>query len=257
MHHVSRIDWSFVGRSTGPSQPPVPDRFRPGSTTDRRTRPGRRPHRDRRRRNPSRRLARTARPFVRGGAVRPRGRAPARPGRAGAPPPDADYALIPTGTRHSLGNAGRAPSGSCRSTRHSGSTRRTRAARHLLRAGPGPGHRWTPPRPSGPRSATRPFAWSDTTTARRPSSRRFASPTGPRTAPRPAWTRPPGLQRDLGEDARRSGASARTWSRCSPSTTRSAVPPRPTTIRSRRPTSSSPARSSAELDGQHYTLRAG
>ena len=100
-----------------------------------------------------------------------------------------DFALIPTGLRHALGeHRRRSRSASCRSTRPQRLDPVGAAARHVLRAGAGPRRGWTPTR-RGRRSATRPSGWSATTTGRRPQLEALA---GRRPGARPragrAWT---------------------------------------------------------------------
>ncbi len=83
-----------------------------------------------------------------------------------------DYALMPTGYRHALGNSStRRRSGCCRWHRRSG-CRRTPGGRTPSSSRPRTWPRWTRPRNGRP-SATRPSGWSATTTGPAPSSRRL------------------------------------------------------------------------------------
>ena len=83
-----------------------------------------------------------------------------------------DFALIPTGPRHALGNAGGEP---VRLLSLNTPQRSTQAppTRHVLRAGRTTSPRWRPRRPAR-RSATRRSASSATTRARRPGWKRCA-----------------------------------------------------------------------------------
>ena len=137
MHHVGHIDWSFADHPVARQR----DLVRAGPAAHRRAGAGRRPHGPRRRRAPARRLARAARPQLRGGALRPRGRAAARARPAASTGSSAgDYALMPTGVRHALGNSTRtAPVRLLVARRRRSGWRRTPDRQgHVLRARPGP-----------------------------------------------------------------------------------------------------------------------
>ena len=240
MHHVGRVDWSFVDRPTARDR----DVVRARAERAHRARAGCGPLRDRRRCARSARLDRPPPPLVRGDPVRPRGRAASSSSTATSIDSAAgDFALIPVGYSARAGQrwrrrrcAGTPP------TPRSGWTRRAGRRDTFYEAS-------TPDLASLAESAERPrfgrltCAGSAITTARRRRPRRSASTGPPVAAAGRDGHGDPGLQRDLGEDADRPRLRGRAADRVHRRLRAGRLRRRSTTTRSRRRTSSSTARS--------------